>query len=817
MKPTQAPQPSADTKTQAKRGSTLMLTILLTMAISIPLATALSLGVSEKKINMRHILRQQASNASESFVEYGFADIIERFKTQSAVGLVQSSLTSDPVALPDTVKDFFSQTNIDVDQSELIVGNIPSAATEVYIDPNDPSNEYDPLKGKIAYVRRVEVLAKAVATTSAAGGVEIESYTRQVLEIRDSPLFAHAMFYNMDFELHPGPRMDIYGPVHANTDAWVQAVNGVTFHEGLTAAGSIRHGSKSKGMNADGSLNSDVSHSQRGAVRIKNSSGALKDMATGGDKSKDSGWLDSRDPHWRSKASQRWDGFVMDEAHGVPALNPVGIKDFEPIDMSVAEGGTLPDGSVNELGNYAYALIEPVLSESHPDYKGAAVRKEKFAYKAGLIFKVLPTSSAIHPYYEDGDPRADDAAVNRNEYEVRAYKYERDTDGNVVIDSTTGMPNMIEVKLPTGLIGAASGDLRSIDTDAVPDYFATDDDPKDGPENGKVTNGLFDHREDKALDMISIDIGRLSELVDDTDPDSDFSAWDVHAGAPIDASELATMPSYNPTDDWNGVVYVQFPTDIDVDETDSSSGSGRKDNIVKGSDPYVALKAINGKRFPRTSYAKEKGLTLATNAPLYTVGHMNADGSSHTNDANVPDDSDEPPAAFVSDSITVLSENWYGSDSNRTYSNRSNTKKRKGTYTEFAAAILTGLKPTVPEDSPNMPSRGAQSGGAHNFPRFLEKWNNTLTIRGSLVALFESEVHRQAMPSNFSHYYSPPTRDWGFNDNFRNGNYPPGAPNTRTYRRIFFEDIPAVTQGEVGDVNYKEGFENAKIRIAAGG
>ena len=113
-----------------------------------------------------------------------------------------------------------------------------------------------------------------------------------------------------------------------------------------------------------------------------------------------------------------------------------------------------------------------------------------------------------------------------------------------------------------------------------------------------------------------------------------------------------------------------------------------------------------------------------------------------------------------------------------------------------------------------MPSRGAISGGAHNFPRFLEYWSSELTIRGSLVALFESEVHRLSMPTDSGHYYNPPTRDWGFNENFRNGNYPPGTPNTRTYRRVSLEDIPENSKGKSTDPDYEEGYVQAKARIS---
>ncbi|MEM8550279.1 MAG: hypothetical protein AAGF10_05760, partial [Verrucomicrobiota bacterium] len=286
----------------------------------------------------------------------------------------------------------------------------------------------------------------------------------------------------------------------------------------------------------------------------------------------------------------------------------------------------------------------------------------------------------------------------------------------------------------------------------------------------------------------------------------------------------ASVNIYDPSNDWNGVVYVQFPVNT---ETDSSSASAdvnidggtqmRYDGIVTGNDPFIALQMVNASEFPRPSYAKEKGLTLATNAPLYTVGNVNADGSSHTNDANLPDNQSEPPGAVVSDTLTVLSNKWYPeSAQNRENSNKDTTGGRKANYTEFSAAILTGLKPTIPDDSPYLPDRGAKSGGAHNFPRFLENWGGqTLTIRGSLVALFESEVHRLAMPSQHGHYYSPPKRDWGFNDNFRNGDYPPGTPNTRTYRRVFTESMPKYSKGTVGADDYQEGYLDAYQRMTA--
>jgi hypothetical protein len=848
----------------------IMLVLILTAGVSLVLGSVLNLSITEKKNNTRHILQQQAKNAAESMVEYGFADLMNRFRTESAVGLVQNSLAADPVTIPASAATFYSGSEVDLSQCELVVGEVPDSAVEVYIDPTDPSNEYDPLKGKRAYVRRIEVLAKAVATSNLNGGTSIGAYAREVLEVRDSPLFAHAIFYNMDLELHPGPAMYVYGPVHTNKDFWVEASNGLKFYETISSAGRILHGYKLTSENPNGTLKSQNDHTQQSSVQIVNSTGTFKDMYIGGSKSTDAAWLDFRDEDWRSASSQRWDGYVQDTAHGVPVLNPAGISDYSPLDQSILEKALLdasdPDSRINVIQNHAYALIEPILSESHPNYKGDAVRQEKYAYKAGLILRLeeVTGTAATHPYYASGTYNNASAGqtgidVMRRTYHVKAYKYVRDADGDPIIEAS-GYPRMVEVKLPEGLIGAADSTMRAIasgqdgllepykttiekdeedkeqkDIDYPPtktewvkvdgkwqqvttylepftktnDYVATE---------GYVLSGMYDHREDKALDMLTINVDRLCELVDNTDSAYSPTDWEDHYGP-----GTAPLAVYNPSKDWNGIIYVEFPVNTNVLSSSSSADVNfdiggnrvRYDNIVTGSNPFIALQVVNATRCPRPTYAKEKGLTIATNAPLYTVGNVNANGVAHTNDANLPDNSSEPSVSFASDSLTVLSNRWYpDGTNNRRYSNQNNYNYRKAYYTEFSAAILTGLKPTIPQGSPNMPSRGAISGGAHNFPRFLENWESELTIRGSLVALFESEVHRLSMPTDSGHYYDPPTRDWGFNENFRNGNYPPGTPNTRTYRRVSLEDIPENSKGKSSDPDYEEGYVQAKARIS---
>jgi hypothetical protein len=81
--------------------------------------------------------------------------------------------------------------------------------------------------------------------------------------------------------------------------------------------------------------------------------------------------------------------------------------------------------------------------------------------------------------------------------------------------------------------------------------------------------------------------------------------------------------------------------------------------------------------------------------------------------------------------------------------------------------------------------------GVVNLPRFLEYWGSSrqVTIRGALISLFESEVRPDGAPYNFNNFYMPPIRDWGFNELYKEGRYPPGTPVVRSYRRINFDEM----------------------------
>jgi hypothetical protein len=216
-----------------------------------------------------------------------------------------------------------------------------------------------------------------------------------------------------------------------------------------------------------------------------------------------------------------------------------------------------------------------------------------------------------------------------------------------------------------------------------------------------------------------------------------------------------------------------------------------------------------------------RGLTIATNAPVYIAGNFNADGQ-HTTAvyANQPDDTVTPtfeaPVSIIGDAVTFLSPLYFGpvtavgtkftatpscaaqfphcaadgtappqnTPGNNAY-NSFGTKNpaEGGTPCEVAMAMVAGLVLTNANDS---------SGGAHNLPRYLENWQSpSLTaqvIRGSLVNLYPSKVSIQPYKSG-NVYYEPPDRVWGFANLFKSGVFPPATPYTYSNRRLHFNDL----------------------------
>jgi len=644
--------------------------MVLTTSLGVALAALISYSNTERRLNVRHELHLEAKNAAEAVTEYGFAQLRYMFENRTSfpVDALNPANADALVAPPVSVLG----PNVDASSIELIGGSIPPFPTSLtYFDPNDPEDEFDPLKGKMVRAREIAVYGKATVNPS-NGGKGITQYVSQRLQVRDASLFAHAIFYNLDLELHPGPKMDVYGPVHTNENLYIQAVDRLRFHGQTTAAEDMLRGWAYKPA------------SQGGSVQWKDRNGDFQPYDHDGIFHDSKMGTSVIDPTFRSYASNRWHGNLQTSMHGIEDYVPVAFSEYQPDD---------PTTPVYDPVNSGRAIIEPTLPITHPDYN-SEIEDQKMASKAGLR---LVWDSTV----------TDSSNVNA----VKAYK----SDGTEVDISELN----------------ADGELWKIRNDV-----------------------MYDHRRSHDVTIADINVGKLKQLIEN----------------PNTADPNLHIGGYDPANDWNGIVYFE-----------TRSGNGDPELNESGIRLYGGDTNETNQGIP--SRGLDPGMTFATNNVLYIRGNFNADGQLHqssdpNHSAQVPEGG-EVPVAVMGDAVTFLSGAWDDSDT---------SVEPDAVNTEVAVAIVSGLLPSNSRiANPSGTGNGKGSGGAHNFPRFLESWKNKdFFIRGSIVSLYEAEVDTSTFSTD---YYDPPRRKWGFSNQYRDGVYPPGTPLLRLYRRVDYREL----------------------------
>ena len=158
-----------------------------------------------------------------------------------------------------------------------------------------------------------------------------------------------------------------------------------------------------------------------------------------------------------------------------------------------------------------------------------------------------------------------------------------------------------------------------------------------------------------------------------------------------------------------------------------------------------AVRVANGAMLP--SQTKPYGFTVATAMPLYVWGDYNA-SNSFGSSLGKNSTTYTWPAAFMADSITILSGIW----------NDGTGKLPTPSITTVNAAMVEGIVRST---------NGNYSGGLENFLRLLENWSSAIPLwyNGSIVVMFPSQyaTNYWVAPGG---YYNPPKRNWAFDTNF---------------------------------------------------
>jgi hypothetical protein len=257
------------------------------------------------------------------------------------------------------------------------------------------------------------------------------------------------------------------------------------------------------------------------------------------------------------------------------------------------------------------------------------------------------------------------------------------------------------------------------------------------------SNSFFDNREGKAIQMLEVDLQGL-----------------------LDCAHLHSLlgAGVRLDDETNGGLVFHF--------TVHGPASGTRGN-------GYGVRVRNGARIAATvpGAPRPRGFTVVSDQPVYIQGDFNRD------DPTVPDD--WIPAAFLADTINILSNAW--NDDNRS---RQRLTDRRASDTEVNAAFLAGTDTTGGEEGRGGQDRGQYNGGLENYPRFHEawQWSGTqaiFTYRGSFVSLGNP---RKAAGrwcygndncngyTTFFGTYEAPRRQWSYDVRFSQGQLPPLSP-----------------------------------------
>jgi hypothetical protein len=805
------------------RGSAFITVLLYSFLLLALVATILQWSLHERRMNTRASYLVEARNAAEALAEYGFSQIATQFNSHASPPTFDPQ-GSSPLTLPPA--SFFTGSNVDTASyssshpagMELIGGtavSVPSSGALYYVDPNDPNNANDTLKGQYVYRRDIQVLARATVIPP-NGDRPVTAFVTEKVSVRGAPLFANAIFYgNNDLEIFPGPQMDIYGPVHCNGNMFVSNqsnATGLLFHGPVSCSGNIYHAWASEAHAGDGSGSEALGSYpvsfftlSGSMVTMKDASGIWRDSTMGADSSLFTSGLywDTVTPaltqleallnsSFRQTASQVWGGNLQTAAMGVAAYNPVGTGGQVGVDGS-GNAIIANTDAAESLGYGSHSMIDPPntsLSTSDTYYSAKhEVELQKFSTKAGLYVEVTVTPGT------SGTP--DTATIKLYGWPGSATPStpvsEVGPNGGILLGTVpSGLVSFIPYKATKVAVGSKSGSSWPVTTTtySATSSTSTTTTTTSAPAASQVVNqGMYDQRQLAGVNLVQVDMSALRAALTDANVNSNVDGKAITDSSGNVWGAFGSSGGYDSqvsgSNGWNGGIYVEVKT---------STGSSTQTSVAVAN----GLVSSGGSLIP--SVNDVTGLTLATNAPMYVLGALNADGVTSSTSATTPDDghtdaagttpSAQIPSALASDAITILSPGYFASagtngsaagstngSTTNAYKSWSTAKPAASGNTEIAAAFLTGLVSTT---------SAANSGGAHNLPRFLESWGGTVAIRGSLVAMYKSKI---ATGTFATRYYGAPTRNWGFDITFQNGHFPPLTPKVMSYRRVEYSDL----------------------------
>lgn len=678
------------TKHRAKRGSVLLIVTIFSTIIALAVTSLVGFGIQRRNESARLVIYNAELGAAESALHtlISQADFVgQRYPPQ---------VTYKGSGMSDFIQGELSTPNIpgfDVDAAieEVMAEQVAQVDDDLIAILGPDFAQWRGFPIRLSSYR-IHTGARANANSGLALLNRFERpgvYLSQVVTLYQIPLLNYAIFYGNDLELDAGARIDVVGKVHTNGDWYLTTSSSAYYHDNCTIAGNFYGGIYHPGDGArrTWSGSTDINITDRGPSDPGADASSFEKLKQNSIPI-NNGYLSS--VNYNSKPADptkwtvnpNWVDKSMDMFDGFLRDSAHGIGQIE---LPISDTDT------------PHLLIEPPKATD-----GFTETSQKFAYQAAVIFETLPGWTGA---------TSDKDLLNY----VRAYRMVEDA------SSPTGYTqSAVDFSLGYRRPGDSSSTVRT---------FVS---------HKKIYNG----REERYINMLDIDIGKMAEYLDSTSMITDATKLKLNLD----------NPRYGVDD---GVIYVNTPQE--TASTDKVGGTWKQSQ--------TAVRISNAKDFKplrqNSGMAANNGITIATEAPFYTKGDVNA----------FSDASQRVPLLLAGDSMNILSNAF--NDSQYGVANLSGDGPKKSASTTTTNAVfLTG----------NVPTRTNQySGGGENYFRYLEGWG-THNFKGSMLNLLESQIATTPWDKNTgtgtsSGYYGAPRRVWKWDESFASGSVPPGMPN----------------------------------------
>ena len=600
-------------------------------------------------------------------------------------------------------------------------------------------------------------------------------------------LFQFAVFSGVPIDLFNPPPMALTGRTHINGDFCAGGRGRGLTIERLTSSGTVTSGcfGGSMALVPSGSISTDAFFAFDKKTRTPKLLSSTNDHAS---------------PTWREDALTTWGGNVQDSAHDVPTLRlPVSTA-------TKAQPGNNQDGGAMTNLDTLRVMVDPsqvgdtAASAGERLFNKADIRIINGVWyrRDGTVMWSDHTGSVARLAAEIalGTP----ATVGPPPVgPIRFSFYERSSES---VGNSPLAPSVVSYGT---LFRASANKWRpGVATTATNVREATNDpaDLVDGTRSGFIDRRValrLNEAEARILPL-NFDVDAFAEAMKSPTPKELGSffeggarfngivwignSWPDHdrgfTSSTSSTTFAATAPSRTLDSSAATGMYAVPPLPLcrnGVGTADLATGRVQVDCNNVALPRVNAVRVINAEKINPDVFPR--GLTIATNGPLYPLGNVNTgslDGSGKPDTARIDSPSGKwVPLMLAGDAVTILSTNWTDRTVNALGVDRTWGKPPRQVTacpipdagaTTIVAAVVAGHVDTAT----------TWGGGINNFPRFVECWTGVPNrIIGSLVIGYRSVYQRQRYHL-FS--YRPPNRLWSFDTNLASpARQPPGTPN----------------------------------------